>query len=582
MQTRQDQVAHARTHTTVRRLGFLSFLRTGTLPVLLAGLLAPIDGRSEFSLVPQLPLPELVPLYTKALHFTNDVRLRVESPNVQYQVGDQVLLFDVNSECFIGIRRDEQLGVNELIAFPRLDETGEGTAWITNEKQLIFGSRTRSSEGVLVIRRGEILPVVQQASQTFTVLFRRFGREATITLPRNLGSCLVEPATPPIELIMAHEAADAAAQAAALEAAELARPAPLLSRPILPASIARANREATRPASNPAPAPAPAPAPIAVERPRNLLSLSANELPSGAVVRVSSPPQPLLVATPPVTPVAAPQPEAPPVTPPVPAQVAVSPPVAPPVATSSPVVVAQSSAPGHAAPTAMVAKAEAIVTNLAVATVASNRVPAVVLTPLPAAATPVVLAKAAPPAAPAPTSSTLPTFLSFNSWTFWVLLATVALEGVMIARLLLRKRAGAHADGSNQVFSFSSVGESVMDLASESFVTGTDGDLQGELEKFSMGHVVQFFHSSGESGALTISDSNGRVDKLIFDRGQIIDAVSGNRCGEAAVDVVLRRRQGSFKFTREDTSKRLRLITQDTMALLMDAARVIDEKGWSD
>ena len=80
----------------------------------------------------------------------------------------------------------------------------------------------------------------------------------------------------------------------------------------------------------------------------------------------------------------------------------------------------------------------------------------------------------------------------------------------------------------------------------------------------------------------TITSPTGRVEKLVFDKGQIIDAITGNRCGDAAVDVILRRRQGAFRFTREDTSKRLRLIQQETMSLLMEAAQKIDEKGWAE
>ncbi len=553
-------------------------------------------AQSESTLAPRLSLPELPPLYTKALRFTNEVRLRVESPDVVYQVSDQLLLFDVNAEYFIGVRRDEVNKVNELVAFPRINEVGEGTAWITNEKQLIFGSRTRSCNGVLMVRRGETLPILHEGSQTVTVLFERFGREVMMTLPRLNGNSLIEAATPPAELFMAHERAAEAARAAA--AAQM-QPVRQSSTQVLPASIARAAREGTR-----SPAPAPSPTPV---RSNSTLALSVNEIPSGAVVRVTTtppPPKPVLVATPPAAPVPAPPPA-----------VVATPPTVPPVvaapATAALIAAAADQPVPIRTPTDLVEVAAAVLPTTAppVAVAAALRPPAsnVVAAALTDATTGLVVAAAGatgaapalvmsvvttasrsataaqPPASEQSEPSSIASLLTFNSLTFWLLLATVALEGAMIARLVLKKKAAVTgSDLPNQVFSFSSVGESVMDTSPESFVTGTDGDLQGELEKFSIGHVVQFLHSSSESGTLVISGAAGRTDKLIFDRGQIIDAMSGSRCGDAAAEIVLRRRQGAFKFTREDNSKRLRLISQDTMGMLMEAARVIDEKGWAE
>jgi hypothetical protein len=110
-----------------------------------------------------------------------------------------------------------------------------------------------------------------------------------------------------------------------------------------------------------------------------------------------------------------------------------------------------------------------------------------------------------------------------------------------------------------------------------------NSDLHGELKAFSMGQVVQFFHSSGESGTLSVtSGNNGDVDTLVFDRGSIIDASTSELSGEAAADHILRRRKGSFSFRREDNTRRLRVIIADTMGLLLEAHRRIDEGGYSD
>lgn len=553
-------------------------------------------GEVESSLSPSLPLPGLLPLYTKALRFTNEVRLRVESPDVQYQIGEQLLLFDVNSDYFVGIREDLDRGMNELVAFPRISETGDGTAWITNEKQLIFGSRVRSTEGVLIIRRGETMPIIQEGSQTLTLLFQRFGRQARITVPRQIGSSLIEPATPPTELFMAHEAAEAARRAAQQQS----EPVRTLSKPVLPVSIARANRAPQRAPPTVSQVPPSPPVQPAVARtdPGQQVELAEVEVPAGPTVVPSPTPEqkPLLVATPPTaTPPAVavvPPPPAPAPAPVVAAAVTPTPPVVPPAPTpvevatalpAQPLTPAPPAAESAPAPTPTPTPSPTNALAAASTGTSSNAGSALAMAVMTSNEAKAVAAKVVKPATPSEPQGTFRTFLAFNSWTFWVLVITVGLEGAMIARLLLRKKTDLPpADTGNQVYSFSSVGESVMDTTAESFVTGSNGDLQGELDKFSMGHVVQFFHSAGESGTLTISGGNGRVDKLIFDRGQIIDAMSGNRCGDAAAEIILRRKQGSFKFTREDNSKRLRLINQDTMGMLMEAARVIDEKGWSD
>ena len=595
MRNRQGHTERGRTDTVVRRRG--SFAQLRILPALMALLAgATVLGEVESSLSPTLPLPGLLPLYTKALRFTNEVRLRVESPDVQYQIGEQLLLFDVNSDYFVGIREDQDRGMNELVAFPRISETGDGTAWITNEKQLIFGTRVRSTEGVLIIRRGETMPIIQEGSQSLTLLFQRFGRQARITVPRQIGSSLIEPATPPTELFMAHEAAEAARRAAQQQS----EPVRTLSKPVLPASIARANRAPQRqpPTVSQVPPSPPIQPGVARTDPGTQVELAEVEVPAGLTVTPTPTPEqkPLLVATPPTATPPAVAVVTPPPTPAPPPAVAVAaiptPPVAPPTAppvevattlpaqplTPAPPVTESKPAPPPAPPPAPTNALAAAASGTT-----SNAEPALAMVIMTSNEAKAVASKVVKPATPSEPPGTFRTFLAFNSWTFWVLVITVGLEGAMIARLLLKKKIDVPAtDAGNQVFSFSSVGESVMDTTAESFVTGTNGDLQGELDKFSMGHVVQFFHSAGESGTLTISGGNGRVDKLIFDRGQIIDAMSGNRCGDAAAEIILRRKQGSFKFTREDNSKRLRLINQDTMGMLMEAARVIDEKGWSD
>lgn len=456
--------------------------------------------------------------------------MKVDNVGIVRDVGEQFLLFDINAEYFIGIIRDDFAPVNQLVAFPRFGSS-DGTAWVTNEKQMIFGARTRSCAGSLLLRKGEVLPVVGENSRTFTVMMQRFGREVSLEIPKSSPSIALQTAPPPPVYVAAEPARPVVAEVAQAEAPKTHLP---------------------RPTATP-----PKPTPIAASRPvqvKNVNQETIKQLMPTVVIAGADAPEES-----PAEDVAVPVSEPPP---PAAAVVAVQ------AASAAPELAAAPTAPvsnvvAAAAPAAAVDTQAVKVVTAAVAPT-SNAAPARALPP------PTVIV-------PEPVTS----FLSLSSLTFWILLGTVVVEAVMIVTMFMKRRTVAAAIPTNEVFSFTSVGESIIDQSFKDYVGQSNGDLQGELDKFSMGHVVQFFHSSGESGTLTITTPDHQVDKLIFDRGQIIDAVCGNRCGEAAAEVILRKRQGTFRFTREDNSKRLRLIQQETMALLMEAARMIDEKGWA-
>ena len=107
-----------------------------------------------------------------------------------------------------------------------------------------------------------------------------------------------------------------------------------------------------------------------------------------------------------------------------------------------------------------------------------------------------------------------------------------------------------------------------------------EGDLTGTLDGYSMGQVVQFFNSSGDDGVLTLKTDADQEDMMIFNNGQIIAATSGNLTGEDAVYAMLRHQHGNFSFRRTDTSDEERLILQDTMSLLLEGHRLVDEMGF--
>jgi hypothetical protein len=106
------------------------------------------------------------------------------------------------------------------------------------------------------------------------------------------------------------------------------------------------------------------------------------------------------------------------------------------------------------------------------------------------------------------------------------------------------------------------------------------GVFSGSLTAISLGELVQFLHSASETGKLTINDaSDPATRELYFHSGQITDARHAHKDGEEAVRLLLAQKKGNFAFVRQDTPPRNSAITRNTMALLLEAHRVMDESG---
>ena len=463
------------------------------------------------------------------LKLTSEISVPVEDAGETFDVGRTLELIDINHRYYVAKVSD---GIeSRLVAVPRLTSSGQGTAWVTNEKELIFGSRTRSLDGFMLLRRNERLHLVgEEGDSQLTVVLERFGRSVELELPRRDIAYVKEDAP---DLFAETTVAPVQPVATNSNEKNSVAPAPKPEAPPRAAGTKLATKKIPTRAPvvdpsitffTPTPEPAPAPEPVEVD-PVAEVSVQAQvedtvaasaQAPAAHVVQVL-PPEP------------APQPSAD-------AEVAV---------------------PGSEGMAAEPASAPAAI---------------------------------AQPVVPPEIETKLSEFLTLNSWTYKILLITVLLEGALILRLMPPRKFAAHggtnsngSSPSNEVFSYSTVGESIIDNGAPSFMpSGDGGDLQGTLDKFAMGHVVQFLHSSGESGSLLVTLPDNQVEKLIFDRGQVIDAQSGTRCGQDAADLILRRRNGSFRFTREDNSSRVRMIQGDTMSILMEAHRMIDEKGWVD
>jgi hypothetical protein len=108
----------------------------------------------------------------------------------------------------------------------------------------------------------------------------------------------------------------------------------------------------------------------------------------------------------------------------------------------------------------------------------------------------------------------------------------------------------------------------------------SNDEFTGSLETFTMGDLIQFIHSTTKTGALEIqSDESTAQNCLIFELGEIIDAVAGDKRGEDAVYAICRIRKGNYNFSRETRSGVNKTVDKSTMTLLLDAHRIMDEEN---
>jgi hypothetical protein len=109
---------------------------------------------------------------------------------------------------------------------------------------------------------------------------------------------------------------------------------------------------------------------------------------------------------------------------------------------------------------------------------------------------------------------------------------------------------------------------------------GPGNDFTGSLASMSIGALVQFLNSEKETGALTLlNDRRTPLGTMIFIKGEVVDAVSPGQRGVEAVFDIVAHSEGFFSFTRKKVLDPQKTVDQQTIPLLMEAYRRIDEKG---
>ena len=103
-----------------------------------------------------------------------------------------------------------------------------------------------------------------------------------------------------------------------------------------------------------------------------------------------------------------------------------------------------------------------------------------------------------------------------------------------------------------------------------------DKGMLGSIETFSIPELVQTLALNVRTGVLVVSSKKGEA-KISFERGSIYQITLGDFFGEQAFYQLLAWQEGQFQFQSTDTLSINRQVHKDTMHLLMEGLRRLDE-----
>ncbi len=395
---------------------------------------------------------------------TDDLWIPIEDQQLTFDIGKQLALFQQSDDYYVAIvlYEDDSPG---LCAVPRVHARDQGTAWVTHEKYLFFGVRTRSCEGRFYFNKGEHLPVVLETNNLYRVQVERYGRIVELDLPKNIPHVTYIPAPVPVEV------------------AVVEKPKPPPAKPAKPARPER-------------------------------VTLDTNE-----IIALTTKPPPRL---------------------------------------------ADDTIPSLSMPDS-VDSMEPAFTSVATSTVdlAGTEMPSLV-----DVAT-----------APQTFKDKLTAAVYRHIWLLELLLALAILASIPViikrnsSSLLLRRSPAASPPP------FQPPSEQVATVEAQITKKSND-EFAGSLDTFSMGDLIQFVHSTTKTGALEIqSEGLSGPIMLVFELGEIIDAVCDGKRGEDAVYAICRIKQGAYTFSKEARDGVTKTVNKATMSLLLDAHRIMDEES---
>ena len=99
----------------------------------------------------------------------------------------------------------------------------------------------------------------------------------------------------------------------------------------------------------------------------------------------------------------------------------------------------------------------------------------------------------------------------------------------------------------------------------------------GRLEFLSLGELLQIIGNNGATGVLRIMSKYAQGPGSIYvDKGDVVDAINGDKAGLEALFLLFGWTEGEFSFTQEKIDKK-NVINKNRMEIILDGARMVDD-----
>lgn len=437
-----------------------------------------------------------------------DVRLSVPDAGRIFGPGDSIPLLQETPDFFILALPD-----GSPAAVRKFDRKGNPIAWVTQQKQLIFGERVRATGGFIHLRTGDEFRILRDAQNTWVVEFSAFQNRAELSIPKKIPAGLAY--NPP-------------------------EPEPVMEEaPPRPVQIAEA-KPAVKPVVRPAPKPKPPPAapPAAETQPAAPAPVAV------PVVEVNPPeikPPPVMAAPiPEMSPMPQSAPEAPAAAPPAPVEIPASEPTPAEPAPVPPVEPEQPDAALELSPETPEPEQSVVVEEQEPPPADTNTAEAAVTAQV----------DAEKPAASSAPAASVVRFLDKYMLSSCILLLIVIVEGLFIIRLRRREKAEpAGASKEEPVAVLPQLDTNPFKKYFQGLRTST-GQISGPFGNFTTYELVYYLHIAKETGGLELEQHKGMVSaEMFFSNGEIVHAFVGNKVDDEAVLEILCMQCEIFNYT---------------------------------
>lgn len=163
------------------------FLQTGCCLLLLSAFCASSQGTPQRVRTSVAPI--LTPSHTSDMGYIEvtgrSVWVPVANIGRNLQIGQLKPMLQRNQDFFIGLYLYDD-GYAEMFAVPRILPDGSGSAWVTQEHEIMFGRKTETKAGRFFFTPTEFLPIIDETEGEYVVTCERHNRSFPLRLSKQI------------------------------------------------------------------------------------------------------------------------------------------------------------------------------------------------------------------------------------------------------------------------------------------------------------------------------------------------------------------------------------------------------------